>query len=1086
MDRDSPNTSGALATKPNGSINGNGNGNGNGGKNSTQRFGNRRALKKHTGKPESKESITSDTDASTSTGSRHPLYSGPKYIPNTSSFSASAPRNSESSRETRIPRLTSAASITASPTQQNHQSQLRRRSLDMRQPMNIKSAFALAQKQETDDQLDNFSIKQAFNMASAEMNRHIDGSPSPAPRIHPRRESYSNLPQRRMTSGSNGDLGRHLEQFDRDHQLGAGSGPLNGLFGRTRVGPKVSETGNVLAKKASDSSLRGSPARRRSSQWEASPRKEENAIATNLIAGSVGENADKPPPIPSIEYESASDERVSPINRPTHLSPEKSYNWHLDADFTAQDLQVSNSPRIRTSKSNGESSRRSSSATSSPVNNTPNMRRSNTRINQIRQKEIEAANAVLPEEDLSLSRRSNSRLDEVRAREIEALSKRAVATSRLDEIRVKNSEARPETPETGRSSNREELRGSSLAGNELTKTPENKTGSEIKERTADTPVTISRHTNDHKSSEPSEEKREANSKAEENKDDVQLPRNDSHDLLRRLARATSNSPPAEKTKQQTGSDDLPSKGKSESREDSRSRLPREEIKSKSPEVKNLEVRSSKERLTVGFAGLRRVLSSDSIREKRASLPGSEADPTDRIEAEMKLFAPLDNYSEKGSVRAPSPVSSEPDEEETPRPNRIDRLMQPTPRVTGAFVDTPATVKVKQENRSDDKMIPNGPIQAPDIPKVRRRSSSEPLNEGSIKPEKGDIANASKKALITRSSSVPTASRRARSASRRRHPRRPIINTAKPPSVKDDIRAILCLNQIDDSTLDDFDSILADEQIDSEELEQMVNDTKHKIDSDLEIPGLSEHDRELQVYDRMSKSLKTGLLGIRSAKKGIERLEDKVMHTEHKADQAHTDLNTSSSKPETRTPVGTSDATSVTISIPSLYRKSPKFRLTKLGLLTLIMSIWYILESIFCALYTPQYNCTPDLPCDWSPNEPYFPYAMPFMLDEWATGGKGRALTWRAGEEMGDILADVSDWITSTDFTQFDEKYMNVWERKRHRRRLRKRGLIPRWGPPSDYRPIFAEWNAARLAGEDGEEDEFEEEDETMSADVRVK
>ncbi|KAI2621169.1 hypothetical protein GGR54DRAFT_600457 [Hypoxylon sp. NC1633] len=1074
MDRDSLNAKRAPAAKSNGNVNGNGRG----GKVSTQQpFGNRRVSKTTITNHEVKENHP-DSRTGTITTSQHPLYSSPKYIPRANSFSASASETSQSPRETRIPLPTSTVHIPTSSINQSKKNHFQTQSLDMRKPMNLRSAYELARKQDTDGQLDNsFNIGQAFDMALDEKDRQIDGSPSPAPRFRPRRS----------TGSSNNDLGQRLQQFDRNHQLGTGGGPRNGLFGKARIGPKVSETANILAKKASNGSLTGSPARRRSSQWDSNPREEESTVATDLAVGPVTQGDAHKPIIPSIEFESPSDERLSPVSRPAHPSPEKSYNWHLDVDFTAQDLQVSDSPRIYTHQSFEEPARRPSSVTSSPGNDTPNFRRSNNRINQLRQKEIEAANAVPPEDDPSSSRRSNSRLEEVRAREMEALSKRAVATSRLDEIRIRNSESRSESPETGRSSNRDDLRGSSLLGHERTKTPEHKSVSGVKEdKGLDTPATVFRSTNNgHENGEPSE-KTENHTTAEDDKKGTQLPRNDSHDLLRRLARATSNSPPTEKTNhQQDMSDDPPSKEKSESREDSQSRLTREERKPRNLEVKNLEVKSSRERPTVGFVGLRRVPSSDSIREKRSSHPGSEADPTDRIEAEMKLFAPLDNYSEKGSVRAPSPIPSEPAEEETPRPNKIDPLTQPTPRVTGAYVETPATTRVKPESRTDVKAASDDHNQVSDNSGLRKRVTSEPSNEDSVKQEENNETITSRRASIPRSSSVPTTSRRARSASRRRRPRRPVINTAKPPSVKDDIRTILRMNQIDDSTLEDFDSILADEEIKEEELEQMVNDTIHKIDSDSDAPGLSDWDRELQFYDKMSKSLKTGLLGIRSAKKGIERLEDTVSHPKQKAEQVPSDPKTSNPKTETHKPAIPSDVAAAQAYIPALYQKSPRFRLTKFGLLTLIATIWYILESVFCSLYAPQYNCTPDLPCDWSPHEPYFPYAMPFMLDEWATGGKGRALTWKIGEEMGDMFAEVSDWVTDTDFTQFDEKYMNVWERKRHRRRLTKHGLVRKWVAPPGYKPIFAEWNAARLAREAAEEAGYEEDDETMSADERV-
>ncbi|KAI1209355.1 uncharacterized protein F4807DRAFT_426440 [Annulohypoxylon truncatum] len=1087
MDRNPPNSPRVPATKANGNINGNGNSNGlgigRGGRNTTQPFSSRRIPQKSPSKPDSKDNITSDTDTSPNTGSRHPLYSSPKYIPHSHGFSASANKISESPRETRIPQPKTTAAIASSfdrqnspiNNQRNKQRHPQTQSLDMRQPLNLKSAFELARQQEADDTLDDtISIKHAFNMASAEMNGRIDGSPSPAPRRLQSRQSYSAAPQRTLTTGTNNDLGRHLQQFDRNHQLSAGNGPLNGLFGRNRIGPKVSETGNVLAKTTSDNDLRGSPVRRRDSQQNAISRADEHAEAVI--------------PIPSIEHQPANNDRsdrASSTKRPANPSPEKSFNWELDADFTAGDLQISESPRIRTDQSNGRS-RRTSSITST-ANGTANSRRSNNRIDEIRQKEIEAANAVLPEEDASSFRRSNSRLDEIRVREMDALSKRAVATSRLDEIRVRNSEAREESPETGRTSNREEPRGGSLQlSNEHAKPPENQLGLKAEEeQVVDTPAIVPRSTSEQKPNEPPKERANA-SKTEYDRNDSQLSRNDSQDLLRRLARATSASPPSEKTEPRVISDTLPPKERSDSRENSRSRSAREERKSRNLEVKNLEVKSSRERPTVGFAGLRSTSSSDSIREKGSSLHGSEMDPLDRIEAELRLFAPLDNYSEKGSVRAPSPVPSEPAEEETPRVSKVDPLTQPTPRVTGAYVETPATVRVKQENHVDEEKVSDAPSRTLDpISKPRNRDSSQPSNNESVKHEDDDITTL-RRTSVPRSSSVPTASRRARSVSRRRQPLRPIINTAKPPTVKDDIRAILRMNQIDDSTLEDFDSILANQDIDDEELQQMMDDTIDKIDKDPQLPDLSERDCELQIYDRMSKSLRTGLLGIQSAKKGIERLEDRVMHTELKAEQTHTDQNTSQEKSKIHIPVSSSSSAPVMLTLPALYRRDPKLRPTKFGMLAIAMLIWYTLESIFCVLYVPQYNCTPEIPCDWSPNEPYFPYAMPFMLDEWATGGKGRALTWKVGEEIGDIYAEVSDWVTKRDFTQLDEKFMNVWERKRHRRRLRKRGLVPKWVAPPDYKPRFPQWNAARLAMEATEEGDYDAEDETMEADERLR
>ncbi|KAI8629050.1 hypothetical protein F5Y19DRAFT_87815 [Xylariaceae sp. FL1651] len=1074
MDRNPPKTEGVLTAKPNGR------------KNTVQPFGNRRPSRKSLGNSESKEnSITSDADVGTGASPRpaHPgirrhrqsdssiarpfMSPGPSPRLDRSTTSFGTPRHS---RDTRIPRPRTTTPTTTAQHQHipKEQDQAPALPSPMRQPMNLNAAFKLAQEQtaaEANSDSDNtIDLRQAFNMANAEFNgaRGIDGSPSPAPRSF-RRETQSTIPRMNSSGRNDKDLNKHLQQFDRNHQLAGGSGALSRLFTKSRVGPKVSETGRELAKKASDSSLGGSPERHRLDVWTGNLRNKENTKIAEISderrpVADIGSGAISAEiPVPSIEYESASDGRPSPSSKMMNLSPEKSMGWHLDADFTAGDLQVSESPRVGVRKTKA-------SAGHTPNSDIPVLPRGNNRLDQIHEREVEAARTVFTEDALT-SRQANSRLDEIRAREIEALSKRAVASSRLDEIRIRNSEPRSESPETRRDSVGGLLAERPVSLNsEPQDAAEHASNPESKgEPILDTPVIIYRNSssgkasgNDQEASKRNEDKRET------------LSRSDSDDLLRRLARATSSSP-GEKVEEADKIDDTPASEKvvvkqpSEESNLNRSPLSREEKRSR-----NLEVKNSRDRPTVGFAGLRRILSGDSIQEKRTSMPNSDVDPTDRIEAELKLFAPLDNYSEKGSIRAPSPVPSEPIDEETPRPIKVDPKTQPTPRVTGAYVDTPDTVRVKEEE---------------DLPMARNRSASISPTKRSLKPDVGDRARSLRRSGL-RSSSLPTASRRARSSSRRR---RPLINTARPPTVREDIRAILRANEIDDSTLENFDSILANREIDDRELEQMVNDTVLKVEDDLDVnfPKLTDRERELEAYDRMSKSLKTGLLGIRSAKKGIERLEDKVTQHEHTDQQLHS-KDVARAQPVLHlSPLN--EANPVLISVPRLYRRDPKFKLTTFGILTVFAMIWYALESTFCFLYAgPQYECTPNVPCDWSPNEPYFPYTMPFMLDEWATGGKGREFALWIGEEVGDIVADVSDWVTNTDFTQFDQRYMNVWQRKRHRRRLRKHGLIPKWTEPAGYKARFPEWNAAKVAKESAQEFGLDEEDETMSADEIIR
>ncbi|KAI0406098.1 hypothetical protein F4802DRAFT_559319 [Xylaria palmicola] len=1074
MHRNLPETGSVLTTKPNGR------------KTNTQPLGNRRLSGKGPGNPEWKEnSVASDPDRAGGVRSIHrPTPSSiPRRRPSDSliqhrlgslspspSPSARVDRSTTPfgtpriSRSTRIPRPATAGPIADSHlniplTQDRFPDDSSDHSSPMRQPMDLRAAFRRAQEQtaaeEFTDSDNTLDLHQAFGIANAEFNaiRGIDGSPSPAPRAS-RREFKSSIPAKSGASVKGNDLNKHLQQFDRNHHLTSGDGPLEGLFSKNNAGPTGLGASRTLAKKTSNSSLSDHPQRQRPHFGVSSPENpgkvKANGAPTEKLpaSGVVTSGVDADMPVPSIEYEYPSDERASPNFRPLNLSPDKSMNWHLDADFTAGDLQVSESPRIMLGKNGTTTSR----TTSTPVTG-----RMNDRLGQIHQREAEAARATFPD-DTSVAKQMNHKLEEIRIREMEALSRRAVASSRLDEIRLKNSELRSESPEIRKDPYNTfpeaiPINPGTKPPDVLKPTPSSEAEGEV---IRDTPIVVFKNlgdrmlpTGDGDRVQKNDDKRGA------------LSRGDSHDLLRRLARATSSSPEEQYKKTEQGkikstTEKTGAKESSEPQSVDRPVLPQER------KIRNLDAKNSRDRLSVGFADLTRALPSDSAEEKRSSRPTSEIDPTDRIAAELNLFAPLDNYSEKGSNRAPSPVLPEPVDEETPRPPKIDPLTQPTPRVTGAYVDTPVTVRVKRDEG-----------RAPMSAKPRGLSNS-------LSPTK-QSTNAHTN-VRERSHSMPTTSRRSRSSSKQR---RPLINTAKPPTVREDIKAILRANQIDDSTLENLDSILTDQEVDDKELKQIVNDAVLKVEDDLDIKfaETSDRERELEAFGRMSKSLQTGLLGIRSAKKGIERLEDKVTLKGGRDDRG-----VASTRDKPSPPSSSSEASApVLIPLPRLYHRKPKFRLTKLGIFTMCAFIWYILECTFCFLYAgPEYICTPSVPCDWSPNEPYFPYTMPFMLDEWATGGRGRALAWRAGEEVGDMAAEISDWITNTDFSQFDERYMDIWQRKRHRRRLRRHGLMPKWREPSGYKARFPEWLATQAAMESAQGLGLDEDEETMSADEVVR
>ncbi|CAK7216719.1 hypothetical protein SBRCBS47491_002923 [Sporothrix bragantina] len=783
--------------------------------------------------------------------------------------------------------------------------------------------------------------------------------------------------------------------------------------------------------------------------------------------------------------------------------------------------------------------------------------------------------------------RTNKTLDEIRAREDEPIPKRAMAAMRLEEIRQQNAESRAKTPDPARKLSHEHLRaemgrdGKAEAGEEPDK--ENKESKEEaaaraardralfgdeSEQIPNTPITIFRtsstergrkllSTADDGSDNDTAKNTSVSPAASRKSSSSTHSRNESQELLRKLARVTTSVVAAAERK------DKPIKPSAHphplaeqfSGENLRSSSGTTSVDfaiEKSTGVKFPRARDSDTlRPTVGFAQLRRQSSTESASTKRSSMAQSDGDPTDRIEAEMKLFAAGENHSERGSIRAPSPdedlddagnsgsgsgsssgaKSSSLADEVTPRPAKIiNPLMQPTPRVTGAYVETPVTVRTEKvlevtnaEHPTDvesataaaSKIIP---VQA-DIPLLRDTTAAAAKQTG----------NGSGNGHASTSSSRQKSRSRSRSRSGSRG-RAPLINSAKPASARDDLLAIQRDQQIDDSTIDDFDELLATHTAATEAAESSA-------DKNATGNGTTDAER----MRRMSQSIATYLHDVQSVKKGIERLEDQVSHPEKSAaalvelekamaeeDKAEVkkaaetkktqkdkqfaesikkepghddDLGLKSIAPATskqtkpqhkRQASSVSSATRTTdasksekaaavvspssspladtptvsyvqIPLPRLYRANPDVKLTFLGVLVLLLSIWFAAESTTCALYCRPTACQSGQACQWSPDDPSFGAAIPVKLDQWLTGGRGRVLATWASEEVGDWVADAWDAATGTDIRQVDPTYFSFDEKRRHRRRLQKHGLLPPWTPSAEARPKLEAWRRAREA-----------------------
>ena len=867
----------------------------------------------------------------------------------------------------------------------------------------------------------------------------------------------------------------------------------SGLFSKSRLGTKVAEMGKGLVRKTSRGSLDGgSPTQsskpKPSAGWLSRRFSSRKSEPSNGMAEHEGADKDQgrftnPPP-----------SEQSPVN--------KSFAWEADADFTAGDLQVSESPPVVIGRTNTKIDEiRELEAKANeifPEPESPKLRPRNTRIDEIRAAELEAAQ-MFPDEPVDSreevkdtragnvededmiprtlqTRRPSATADDLRAREIESLSRRALATTRLDEIRERDAEyrSRSSSPELVRQASRELLRSLSPVNGGARK--QEKQGASEGTAVDEVPsvaIVAASTQDDGMQAKPVTEgrSRERMEGAKPSRSGSQA-RDASRDVLRRLALATSTTPSPEQ--QQRG-------GKEEIIIPIRGRDGKE-----APRQRKLDGLKSDVRLTVGFAGLRRDSSVESGSDKRSNFAQSDSDPIERIEAEMQLFAPLENHSERGSLRAPSPDPDEDAPNETPRPPKPDALTQPTPRVTGAYVETPATIKVEKLefgpalDRAGAESNPSGAASGADTAaanaaplrgRKQNGSARRPRPASTVSAE-GDVPT-----LTSRSASL-SAQRRSRSLPRQRST---LINSARPPTVKDDLLEIQRSNHAEDSTLDDFADVL-----DAHERDHLSsNPRRAKLeDSD---------DDLLDTFDRMNKSLQTGLLGIQSAKRGIERLENEVSHADSKRHSHSHDVNVSlvcaacHGHPSEGTGSGT--LSYLHLPMPRLWRRQRGFKFTLLGGLLFLLSLWYIVESSMCFFFCKPEYCYPGKPCDWSMDDPHWGYSIPVKLDQWTTGGKGRALADKTRPEVADWLADIWDLATGTDIRAVDTSHYNWKQRRQHRRRLVKKGLVPSPAGSPEDRAKFAARRAAGLARdrtESAQEMGYDvSEEESMAGDERI-
>lgn len=748
---------------------------------------------------------------------------------------------------------------------------------------------------------------------------------------------------------------RNEQSRERRKRIMANTGPIY-LSGRDRTNAsRYAEAKAILEKKA-EAAAKGEEFPEPKPSWGFKSRKTEAwmrrimnpndpLLATfDPPASQTGaaQNTAAEIPRPSIEV-GPSAQPTPPSSRPSSAqpsngSPEKSKMWDADIDFTAHSLQESTSPLLRV---------------------------------------------------------KNSKLDGIREREMQSLTARAVATNRLEEIRERNSEERSVLSESSRVNSRQTTPAPTKAPQEEFY-HERTILEEEGEHIPNTPITIFAKGHYRPGS---------SSSSESNKDPEKI-REESFEAIRLLARRMSPGP--QQVEKLVGELEETEESRDQQKE-SGAKVPEKAESGKkttAPEVEGQRTNSSER-----YSGRenekpleerknkfkRRGLDVDDEMKRRSTTstpPKSDVDPEERITAEAKLFELPDNKSERNSLRAPSRSPSPSDDgkcDETPRP-KADPLTLPTPKVTGAYIETPApSMRKPRKSRS---ISPTYEIvnQANDVP------TSSNNNNTHQSSRRNSAARTEERAQKSRSKSSQREITKQQSQPRTSRP--PLINTATPASVAEDLRSIAMEEQYDDSTLDEFDAMLES----GATAKQLMNNTTILdpiLDLEYDERGqpLSTEERERRLerlrLDRMNQQLKNTSSSIRDARHGIERLEHQVASvnttpTPVLGDQLYLTINLKIPVPRL---IVTTPPAQNRGRFASIWERNWKF--TWLGLILFIIGLWYITESAMCSVYCHPKQSSRNT---WQPTDPFFPWAIPTKINQWT------------GDIGGNVLRNVGHWL----------------------------------------------------------------------------
>ncbi|KAJ5439855.1 uncharacterized protein N7458_010853 [Penicillium daleae] len=306
-----------------------------------------------------------------------------------------------------------------------------------------------------------------------------------------------------------------------------------------------------------------------------------------------------------------------------------------------------------------------------------------------------------------------------------------------------------------------------------------------------------------------------------------------------------------------------------------------------------------------------------------------------------------------------------------------RIHDKTPRVTGAWIDTPMTERVTElpQDLTKDIVLPSVPAKEPEAPKQEQKPVNVQLPVKEIKPE-----------LVASEQPVSEAQPAKRS---RASVIRPKLPKSGLQTVIEDVSSGKETLDLGDDTIESLQAIMDDQtELKTEEEEEAAYE--QEVLRRLELANANGQDSV--DIDRLNDKLHSLVRNISEVKKGLNSLEEHVIRdaaivsrpsSPKKAGKQTLEWDSSENCEKC---VHDDGRVYAAIPLPRLWKWNPNLRrrqLTNLGWVVFISLSWYIIECLMWDLYAhPLISETCEGYC-LQADAPEFPFVTVTMLWRWS-------------------------------------------------------------------------------------------------------